>query len=139
MGQKPLREYLGLPSLSKIPDFDTPVTNENINRLENLLTWLFGNGEKEPVISESRDITTYLKEIVRHEAAVTYLIERYNLLEAYDRTDGEEKMVVRYLNSANQKLEAVLGMAHRHKTDEVIEQSERCAETAERIVEAVRE
>jgi|GEM_PF-467974 len=139
IGQAPLREYLGLPQLAKIEDFESPVTNDKVNNLEDLLTWLFGDGRRLPVIKESRDITRYLKEVVRNDAAVVHLKQSYDLLEAYDRTDGEEKMVLKYIVTANRNLETVLGMAHRHKTEDVIDQAERCSETASRLLETVTE
>lgn len=137
IGQLPLREYLGLPQLSKIEDFESPVKADKVSNLEDLLTWLFGDGRNLPVIKESRDITKYLKEVVRNEEAVLHLKNSYDLLEAFDRTDGEEKMVLKYIVTANRNLETVLGMAHRHKTEDVIDQAEKCSETADRLLETV--
>ncbi len=67
IGQLPLCEYLGLPQLSRIDNFESPVMADKIGKLEDLLTWLFGDGRNLPVEKESRDITKYLKEVVRDD------------------------------------------------------------------------
>ena len=130
IGQLPLHQYLGLPQLSRIDNFESPVMADKIGKLEDLLTWLFGDGRNLPVIKNFLDITKYLKEVVRNDEAVLHLKNSCDLLEAFDRTDGEEKMVLKYIVTANRNLETVLGMAHRHKTEDVIDQAEKCSETA---------
>ena len=101
---------------------------------------MYGEGSKVlPVIKESRDITNFLTRVVASSTALTYLRETRNLIEAYDLTDGEEAMVKRLLGTANTKLQKVLGVAHRHKTLEVIAEAEKCSDTAARIVKTVRE
>lgn len=57
---------------------------------------------------------------------------------AYERTDGEEKMLLRYLNTANIKLEGALGVAHRHKTSEVISEAEKCELTVKALLKIMR-
>jgi hypothetical protein len=57
---------------------------------------------------------------------------------AYERTDGEEKMLLRFLNTANLKLEGALGVAHRHKTLEVVSEVEKCEQTVKALLKIVR-
>ncbi len=151
IGQKNIKTYLGwrkvmpgsdktktLP-LDEIP-LDAPVAEGNLSRLRDLLSWLFGEGSKVlPVIKESRHITGYLQHVVASPPAVEYLQQTRNLIEAYDLTDGEEIMVRKLVKTANVKLEKALGVAHRHKTPDVIAEIEKCKETADRLLKTVKE
>jgi len=139
LGQGNIKQFLGLPKRTKDTDLEEPVPRDNLENLRDVLSWIFGDSKYLPVIKESRDITNYLSHVVASTEAVKYLKDRRDLTGAYDRTDGEEKMVLKYLNAANSKLEAALGIAHRHRTFEVIAQAERCEQTAEMLVKTVRE
>lgn len=139
IGQGSIKEYLGLPKRSKDTKFDEPVPYEKLNNLKNLLSWVFGEGKQLPVIKESRDITNFLSHVLTSPEAVKYLEETRDLTAAYDRSDGEEKMLLKYLTSANSKLETALGIAHRHKTFEVVSQLERCEQNVKTLLKTVRD
>lgn len=151
IGQKNIKAYLGwtkiIPETSKTKttpldeiELDSPVDEEHLPNLRNLLSWLFGEGSKVlPVIKESRNITDYLQHVVASPQAIEYLQDTRNLVEAYDLTDGEELMLRKLLKLANLKLEKALGVAHRHKTPDVIAEAEKCSETAGLLVKAVKE
>lgn len=151
IGQKNIKFYLGWSRT--VPNTDqsksikleeitlaAPVPESHLQNLRELLSWLYGEGNKvRPVINESRDITTYLSTVVASPSAVEYLRRTRNLIEAYDLTDGEEVMLQKLLKTANSKLEKALGVAHRHKTPDVIDEAKKCHETAGRIVKSVKE
>jgi hypothetical protein len=151
IGQKNIKAYLGwtkiVPQTSKTKttpldeiELDSPVDEEHLPNLRNLLSWLFGEGSKVlPVIKESRNITDYLQHVVASPQAIEYLQDTRNLVEAYDLTDGEELMLRKLLKLANLKLEKALGVAHRHKTPDVVAEAEKCSETAGLLVKAVKE
>lgn len=149
IGQKNIKFYLGwskaVPNSEQLKGIkleeiklESPVPENHLRNLRDLLSWLYGEGAKvRPVINESRDITNYLSAVVASPSAVEYLRQTRNLIEAYELTDGEEVMLQKLLRGANTKLEKALGVAHRHKTPEVIDEAEKCHETAGRIVESV--
>ncbi len=119
---------------------DSPIPDTHLQNLQDFLSWIYGEGSKVlPVIKESRDITSYLSHVVASEKAVEYLRRTRDLREAYDLTDGEEAMVRNLLGTANTKLEKVLGVIHRHKTDDVVFEAEKCAGTAARVLKTVQE
>lgn len=119
---------------------DTPIPDSHLANLRDFLSWIYGEGSKLlPVIKESRDITNYLTRVVTNPKAVEYLRRTRDLQEAYDLTDGEESMVRNLLGTANTKLEKALGVVHRHKTAEVIDEAEKCAATAGRVLKTVQE
>jgi hypothetical protein len=48
-------------------------------------------------------------------------------------------MLHKLLRIANTKLEKALGVAHRHKTPDVVGEAEKCYETAGRVVKSVKD
>jgi hypothetical protein len=139
IGQGKIKRFLGLPTRIADTNLETPIPDDRVDNLKNLISWLFGDGRFDPVIKESRDITRFLTHVVDNKEALDHLVRTRELEEAYDLSDGEEQMVLRYLASANRKLVGVLGLVHRHKTIEVIKEVEKCAETANRLLKTVEE
>lgn len=151
IGQKNIKGYLGwtqkVPETDKVKTtpldeiaLESPVDDAHLPNLRNLLSWLFGEGSKViPVIKESRNITDLLQHVVASPQAVEHLEHTRNLVDAYDLTDGEEIMLRKLLKLAGSKLDKALGVAHRHKTPEVIAEAEKCSETAGLLVKAVKE
>jgi hypothetical protein len=138
IGQANVKQFLGLPRRTKDINFDDPVSIERLPNLKNLLSWVFGENGKLPVIKESRDITNLLTHVLGSSEAVQYLENTRDLTAAYDRTDGEEKMLLRYLATANTKLEVALGIAHRHKTFEVLSQLQKCEQTVDALLKTLK-
>ncbi|MCX5814680.1 MAG: hypothetical protein NTX75_00355 [Proteobacteria bacterium] len=139
IGQGNIKRYLGLPKKLAEVNYDEPVSKDHVENLKNVMSWIFGDGKKErPVIKDSRDITTYLSHVVASDEAVSYLTTNRDLVAAYDRSDGEETMLLKYIALANSRLESALGIAHRHNTAEVILEAEKCERTAKELVKAVR-
>jgi hypothetical protein len=139
VGQANVKQFLGLPKRSKDINFEEPLSVAQLPKLKNLLSWVFGEDGKLPVIRESRDITNLLTHVLGSPEAVKYLENTRDLTAAYDRTDGEEKMLLRYLASANTKLEVALGIAHRHKTFEVRSQVQKCEQTIDALQKTLRD
>lgn len=151
IGQRNIKSYLGWSKTAPNSDqlksvkleeikLESPVPESHLQNLGDLLSWLYGEGSKvRPVINESRDITNYLSSVVASPSAVEYLKRTRNLIEAYDLTDGEEAMIQKLLRTANTKLEKALGVAHRHRTPDIVDEAERCYETAERILRSVKD
>ncbi len=138
IGQGNIKRFLGLPRRLAEVNPDEPVATENLDDLRVLVTWIFGDGKKERVITDSRLITNRLSHIVNSAEAVSYLERTGDLEGAYERTDGEEKMLLKYLSTASLKLEGALGVAHRHKTPEVISEAEKCEQTIKALLKIVR-
>ncbi len=139
IGQGKIKRYLGLPTRIKDTDTESPAPNEKVDNLKNFMSWLFGDERYDPVIKESRDITSYLSHVVESPEALKHLERTRDLSAAYDLSDGEERMVLRYLATANDKLRIVLGLVHRHKTEDVIDEVEKCSETTKQLLKTVKE
>lgn len=138
IGQGNIKQFLGLPKKLSEVNPDEPVATERLENLKNLVSWVFGDGKKARVIHESRDITNYLSHIVASPTAISYLESTKDLIGAYDLSDGEENMLLKYLGEVNSKLEKALGVAHRHRIHEVILEVEKCEQTVKTLLKVVR-
>jgi hypothetical protein len=136
INQQGIKQFLGLPRRLAEINFASPVTEENINNLYDVLAWVFGDGKRQRVINDSRQISM-LGHVVANQEATVHLRQGYSLFDAYERTDGEEQMVLKYLSEANRKMEMILGIAHRHRTDETVERAQLCSDTANALLKTV--
>ena len=139
LGQGKIKRYLGLPTRIKDTAPEAPVPKDRVDNLNNLMGWLYGDERNPPVIKESRDITNYLTHVVESPDALKNLERTRDLATAYDLTDGEEKMILRYLAHANDKLKTVLGIVHFHRTEDVADEAEKCHKTSKQILKTVKE
>jgi hypothetical protein len=128
IGQKAVKDFLGLPRKLDDIDLKSPVPEEREDNLKHLFSWLFGEGkEKLPVIRESRDITNLLSPVLRNDEATKYLIANRNLQDAFDRSDGEKVLLIKNLKKASKSLSGSLGLITKYKTeDEVKKEVEYC-------------
>lgn len=136
LNQQRIKQFIGLPRRLADVNFEAPVPEDKLDNLKDVLTWVFGDGKRQPAINDSRQIPM-LGHVLANSEATVYLKHTNSLLEAYDRTSGEEEMILKKIADANRSLEFTLGIAHRHKTFDVLEQTERCAKTANTLLEMV--
>ncbi len=141
VGQGAVKQFLGIPKRWQDIDFENIVPNDKLENLRDLFSWLYGEGaERQPVISESRDITRFLSPVLRSEESVSYLKSSRNLKDAYDRSDGERHLLLNKLNKAKINLEDSLGIVNRYKTEEdVIEITDSIRDTIETICKIVKD
>ena len=139
IGQRNIKRFLGLPTKLLEADPNEPVPPDKLENLRMLAIWIFGDGKNRPVITDSRQIPSRLSHIVASPETVSYLERVKDLEGAYERTGGEEQMLLTYLSTANRKLEGALGVAHRHRTPEVIAEAEKCEETIKALLKIVRD
>ena len=83
------------------------------------MVWVFGDGiSKEPIIKDSRKITSVLAKILTNNEATDYLEKNGNLEDAYELSDGEKDMFFRQLRTSKNSLQKALGLAYKYKSDE---------------------
>lgn len=139
-GQGNIKIFLGLPVKLDHVDFEHPIQREKLQNLKKFYIWLFGDNEgKGKVIEESRDITDYLSEVVSDEKAIKHLSETGDLKAAYERSGGEERLLLSYLATANSNLDKSLGFIIRNKTDEVREEVDKCNASISAIYKLLKE
>lgn len=123
IGQRPVKKFLGIPNRLTEVNFEEPIETGKEGNLKYLISWLFGEGkEKPPIVRESRDITSYLTPVLRSEEATEHLITTRNLMDAYDRSEGEKLLLLRNLKRASKNLSSSLGLITKYKNEEDVRQ-----------------
>lgn len=123
LGQRPVKDFLGLPYRLTDVSFAEPIPVGREDNLKHLFSWLFGEDNVKPqVIRESRDITNYLSPILRSEEATKHLILTRDLQDAYDRSEGEKLLLLRNLRRASKNLSKSLTLITEYKLDEEVKQ-----------------
>ena len=119
-GQSAIKDYIGLPKKWDSIDSNNPIPKENLDRLKNLFSWLFGEGkERTKVIEESRDITGKLSTVLKDPDATQYLIDHRNLMDAYDRSGGERHLLIKSLKRSKVDLGKALPLIPSNYNEEV--------------------
>ena len=141
LGQGPVKDFLGLPHRWAETNLEEPIPSNRVDNLILLFSWLFGeNGDKLPVIKESRDITTYLTPVLKSEEATKHLMLTRDLRDAYDRSGGEKLLLLRNLRRARKSLSNSLALITKYKTeDDVIEEIQSCQDILNDILKLLRE
>jgi len=138
IGQGKIKRFLDLPRRLADVAMPNPVPQSKVDALREVLTWIFGDGTKRPVITDSREITDFLSHIVASEEALDHLRATGDLVASYDRSDGEEILLMKLIKAANSKLEGALGVAHRHKIPEALIEALKSEESAKALVKTLR-
>lgn len=132
-GQGAVKEFIGLDKKLQNIDLENPVPQDKLENLKELFSWLFGEENRQPVIQESRDITSKLAPVLRKEYAVKILRERRNLNEAYEMSDGEDDLLKKNLDKANRLLSNSLALFNKSNKELIIEDITRLKETLNKI------
>ena len=110
-----IREYMSCPTYREVDFSNNPIPTEKIKQLDHVLTWIYGDGKKEPILSDSRRITSELAPVLRSKDATEHLIQYGNLEEAYERSEGEKGYIVKKIISASSAIRYSLGYAYKYK------------------------
>jgi hypothetical protein len=116
-GNTTIAKYIGIPAFRNINLENELVQPEKIDELKNVTEWIFGKDEQGngSLISDSRQISKFLKPILGNPDATEHL-ETYNDLEgALQLTDGEEQFVIGNVRKANKLLVNIFGKVRNHK------------------------
>jgi hypothetical protein len=115
-----IREYLGVEAYSKVNLDSELITSDKYENFKNVLTWVYGNIDtsEQPVLTDSRKITSQLSHIVKKEEAVDFLIKYKDIDGAFDRTNGERDYLSKKLNDASKAMQTSLQFAYKYKNDE---------------------
>lgn len=129
-----IRDFIGIKSHREVDFSKRIVPLKKIENLDKLLTWIFGNGkDKMPILTDSRNITSRLSPVLADEDSTEYLIKYGNLEEAYERSGGEKKFLLKKLNDAVKNMQSALSIAYNHKSDDVREVVDKCLSVSEEL------
>jgi len=109
MSNTKIRDFVGVPTGAKTIVGSDPVPKENIDQLAEVFKYVFGSGEREPVISDSRKMST-LANVISEDAGLKALRDGATLDSASQKikdTVGNPKdLFVAKLNTAKRALSA---------------------------------
>lgn len=121
-------EYTGEPQ-------DNPVRSKE-KQFSDFVAWTFGTETREPVITDSRQLSRWGR-IIESPNAVRYLrtTDEPNIDRAWNKSGGEEQSVGESLHTAANKLEEVVALVSEHKKNEVVTDGvSRCARFMSQIL-----
>lgn len=129
-----VQNFLGIDIKSEPQQAKTPVPQEHVQNLREFVRWLFGEGDHEPIVKDSRQVDKFSRAL-ESDNALAYLrtASRPTLDYAYVLAGGEAEEVRELLSGAAFDIEQALGMLHLHKSDAEI------TKVANRIVKAARQ
>ena len=135
MTSLPLRTYIGAPAPADVIPGTNPLSDDSAPRTKELLSWVFGDGENNPVIAESRDITN-LGHVVSSEDSLRILKETRDLETAFLASGGLRERLLRRLLNANNNLEAAREDIVAFFSDAEVQQLlDNCQTSLKRLVE----
>lgn len=111
MSSRPLKTHIGitaaLQGTTDPKDLATPVPENRLAELSELVSWVAGDSSTPAVISDSRQITD-LGNVVGAHDALGHLRDTRDLAGAHDLTDGAAERVIKSLLQAQKRLESAL-------------------------------
>lgn len=117
LGQRPIKNHLGLPRGLPTAKNPNPVPEENLDKLTEVVEWVFGSRMRAPVVTESRDISQRLAKVLTSEEAIERLRTTRDLDLAYELTDGEQVSLERSLKRAERILRDAAGLVPLYAAD----------------------
>ncbi|KQR08543.1 hypothetical protein ASF78_20050 [Cellulomonas sp. Leaf334] len=110
LGQRPIKEFLGLPRRLPSATVEELVPNDKLDALEDVARWVFGTTDRAPVIIDSRAIANRLAPVLASEEATAHLRRTNDLEGAYEYSAGEKEYLLGKINSAERALREVSGI-----------------------------
>jgi len=134
-----IREYIEVPRYKEADVSKFLVPTKKLKNLEQLLTWIYGNKKTggQPVLTDSRKISSALAPVLADADATDYLIKHNNLEEAFERSGGELTFLMKRLSSAERIMRNALSIAFNYKTEEVREMAKSCLTAASELKKMV--
>jgi hypothetical protein len=135
LNRRALREFIGAPQPGDVIRGQSPLPQDAGDRFGELLSWIYGGDDEEPVIDESRDLKTLAK-VVAVPAALDELKTSRDLELADEIAGGPGRRLSAYLRRAGNALEAAEENIE-DADDDTRPQVERCAVAVARLREAL--
>ncbi len=121
-----VQTYLDIDIRSDVDKAKQPVPNEKIDHLIKFAMWLFGNDEKEPIVTDSRMVDKFGK-VLQSQEAIAYLnrVKNPKFEVAYRLAGGDEAETLELIEQAADNLEQALSTAHHHVDSEAMKKAVR--------------
>jgi hypothetical protein len=116
MNSAGIRDYIQAPAPREVVSGFDPLPNSAREPTAEALSWIFGDGEHQPVISDSREITT-LGRVLASETARRVLRETRDLSEADEAAGGQRDRLLARLYRAARGMELAVDDAGTYRED----------------------
>lgn len=127
LSSAPILDFIGLKKEESPVKLRSPISKRKANALKELIEYIHGTAEVEPVLTDSRQLTM-LGEVLASPEALDSLRVHKNLKRAYALTGGEERSLMENLQRADFLLGETLKDVYKHKqSTKVAHWVERCA------------
>ena len=100
-------------------DVTPPIDDEHLEHLREYILWLFGQGDKDAIVTDSRDVDKFGR-VLASEAGLRYLrnVTKPNLEQAFIAAGGDKEEVYELVSTATYSLQQALSTIHLYKTDQ---------------------
>lgn len=131
LNRRALREFIDAPQPGAVVRGQPPLPPDAGERFSELLSWIYGTDDDDPVIDESRDLATLAK-VVAQVAALDELRASRDLELADEIAGGPGRRLTAYLRRAGNSLEAAEENID-DADEETRDQVRRCAASVKRL------
>lgn len=122
LGQRSIKRYLGIPRSLPTAKTERLVPDDHLDRLEEVVGWVFGQESQPPVLLDSRAISNRLAPVLASEEATERLRKTRDLESAWEYSDGEKEFLLKKITSAERALREVGGILPVYSQDEQVRQ-----------------
>ncbi|MEQ1860415.1 MAG: hypothetical protein ABMA13_10805 [Chthoniobacteraceae bacterium] len=132
-----VRTYLHIDIEAPPKKTQRPVPPQHLDALRNFALWLFGNAEREPLFTDSRQVERFGR-VLESREAVEYLESSKNpsFDVAAKLSGGDEVEVAKLVDDASDSLELALSRAHHFpKSAKLQKSAERLGKNTKRLLE----
>jgi hypothetical protein len=138
MSSVPLRAYIKAPAPRDVKRGDHPLPKRQRAATEELMSWLFGVDEQEPVIDESRDLSE-LAVVLADRKATSVLQKTRDLTEAYLISPGQRDDLAKRLQKAEALLRTAVAEVRATRSDQAIRNwVTRCSKATKALLQALK-
>lgn len=129
-----VQSFLGVDINAEPQQAATPVPQSHVENLRDFVRWLFGQGEADAIVKDSRQVDKFSR-VLQSQEAVKYLRQasRPTLDHAYVISGGEELEIIDLISGAAFDVEQCLGTLHLHNDSDEIKK------VAQRLIKAVQQ
>ena len=114
-----IRDFIEIPSYNEINFDKNFISKKNVDKIEMLLIWVFGNESNRPIITDSRKIKI-LSAILTSQESTNYFIKYENLEDAFERSRGEKEFLLKKLEGIKNSISLALGILFKFKKDKEV-------------------
>jgi hypothetical protein len=126
-------EFIGAPATWDVEPVVSPISDDKVANLRQLIFWLVGDKEHAPAVRDSRQVSS-LAAIIESDAARDYLVKSNDLVTAYSLTSAPRQALADLLEKAIAALEAAAAKVGEFRTaPEIGRLIERCEAALERL------